>query len=436
MMALSKIYIIGIGYKPIEKKARAIILGSNIILASGRLFDVFMMYDEFEAVKDKVKVINKVDQTMDFIRAEMADHRIPSQIITLLASGDPMFFGIGRRAVNEFGKDTVEIIPDLSCIQLAFSKIKETWDDALLMSLHGGPDPAKRRRLEYELKDLPLLLSKHSKIAILTDRENNPTSIARHIVSSAHFDQRPAALKIYVCEKLGYADEELKEGTPQDIAAMSFSEPNVVIIQNIDIPKKNEKNSVKQDICFGLTEREILHSRGLITKDEVRAVVIHKLRLPHYGVLWDVGAGSGSVSVEVSRVQPGLRVFSVEKDEEQQKNITENKLRFNATNMEVIKGSAPEVLKDLPPPDRVFIGGSGGNLEKIVSSIAGALSSGVVVITAVTLETLQSAIQLLQNKGFDVDISEVSISRSKMTAGKQHIRALNPVFVIRGEIKR
>ena len=435
-MALSKIYIIGIGYKPIEKKARAIILGSNIILASGRLFDAFMMYDEFEAVKDKVKVINKVDQTMDFIRAEMADHRIPSQIITLLASGDPMFFGIGRRAVNEFGKDTVEIIPDLSCIQLAFSKIKETWDDALLMSLHGGPDPAKRRRLEYELKDLPLLLSKHSKIAILTDRENNPTSIARHIVSSAYFDQRPAALKIYVCEKLGYADEELKEGTPQDIAAMSFSEPNVVIIQNIDIPKKNEKNSVKQDICFGLTEREILHSRGLITKDEVRAVVIHKLRLPHYGVLWDVGAGSGSVSVEVSRVQPGLRVFSVEKDEEQQKNITENKLRFNATNIEVIKGSAPEVLKDLPPPDRVFIGGSGGNLEKIVSSIAGALSSGVVVITAVTLETLQSAIQLLQNKGFDVDISEVSISRFKMTAGKQHIRALNPVFVIRGEIKR
>ncbi|MGO9611896.1 MAG: precorrin-6y C5,15-methyltransferase (decarboxylating) subunit CbiE [Dissulfurispiraceae bacterium] len=433
---MSKIYIIGIGYKPIEKKARAIILGSDIILASGRLFDAFTMYDEFEAVKDKVKVINKVDQTMDFIRAEMANHRIPSQIITLLASGDPMFFGIGRRAVNEFGKDTVEIIPDLSCIQLAFSKIKETWDDALLMSLHGGPDPAKRRRLEYELKDLPLLLSKHSKIAILTDRENNPTSIARHILSSPHFDHRPAALKMYVCEKLSYADEELKEGTPQDIASMSFSEPNVVIIQNMDIPKKNEKNNVKRDICFGLTEKEILHSRGLITKDEVRAVVIHKLRLPHYGVLWDVGAGSGSVSVEVSRVQPGLRVFSVEKDEEQLKNLNENKLRFNATNIEVIKGSAPEVLKDLPPPDRVFIGGSGGNLEKIVSSIAGTLYSGVVVIAAVTLETLQSAIQLLQNKGFDVDISEVSISRFKMTAGKQHIHALNPVFVIRGEIRR
>ena len=139
-----------------------------------------------------------------------------------------MFFGIGRRIINEFGKDIVEILPDLSSVQIAFSRIKEPWDDAFLMSLHRGPDPTKRRKLEYELKDIPLLLQRYKKIAILTDRENNPTKIAKFLHSSPVTHQQQ--LKIYVCEKLGYPDEKVTGGKLDDIAAMSFSDPNVVII--------------------------------------------------------------------------------------------------------------------------------------------------------------------------------------------------------------
>ena len=138
---MNKIYIIGIGYKPLDKRAQEIIAGSQIILASKRLFEVFKGYEEYEAVKDKVKVINNVDETIAFIKSLSPNSQFPN--IVLLASGDPTFFGIGRRAVREFGKDAVEIIPDLSSIQIAFSRIKESWDDAFLMSLHGGPDPEK-----------------------------------------------------------------------------------------------------------------------------------------------------------------------------------------------------------------------------------------------------------------------------------------------------
>ena len=138
---MSKLYVIGIGYKPLDKRAREIIAGSQIILASKRLFEVFKGYEEYEAVKDKIQVINNVDETMKFIHSSLITRH--SSLITLLASGDPTFFGIGRRAVREFGKDAVEIIPDLSSIQIAFSRIKESWDDAFLMSLHGGPDPEK-----------------------------------------------------------------------------------------------------------------------------------------------------------------------------------------------------------------------------------------------------------------------------------------------------
>lgn len=445
---MNKLYIIGIGYKPLDKRAREIILNSSIILASKRLFEVFKGYDEFEGVKDRVKVINNVDETIEFITAELhkngsaerkiSDFRtssLPSfRTIVLLASGDPMFFGIGRRAVREFGKENVEIIPDLSSIQLAFSRIKEPWDDAFLMSLHGGPDPEKRRRLPYEITDIPSMLQNHNKIAILTDKENNPTIIAKSFLKSSalpHF--RTSALKIYVCERLGYNDERIIEGTPQEIAEMTFSEPNVVIvIRAVEQQNSRAVEKTEADIRFGLTENDISHSRGLITKDEVRAVVIHKLRIPQKGVFWDIGAGSGSVSIEVARMCSHMKVYAVERNEEQINHIVENKKRFNISNMEIISGEAPEVLEGLPLPDRIFIGGSGGRLRDIINAIDCKIASGIIVLTATTLETLNMAIALFKEKGYYIDVLEVSISRLKPIGKGHHLSSQNPVFIITG----
>lgn len=414
---MTTLYVIGIGYKPLDKRAREIILNSEVILSSGRLFEVIKGYGDFDSLKDKIKVINNVDETIEFIRA--AERQCGSAAVVLLASGDPMFFGIGRRVVREFGKDNVEILPDLSSIQIAFARIKEAWDDAFLMSLHGGPDPEKRRRLPYEAKDIPDILQKHNKIAILTDRENNPSVIAKKLLEAP-------ALKIFVCEKLGYPDEKVTEGMPSEIAEMSFSEPNVVIVIRAAAEQKSSA------IRFGLKEEEISHSRGLITKNEVRAVAIHKLRLPQNGILWDIGAGSGSVSIEAARLYPELKIFAVEKNEEQIKHIKVNMLNFNLSNIEAIKGEAPDALKSLPHPDRVFIGGSGERLKEIIT-IANKMSAKIVVINAATIETLNEAIQSLENNGFEVEVSEISVFRAKTVANKKHLKALNPIFVIIGE---
>ncbi|RJQ39056.1 MAG: precorrin-6y C5,15-methyltransferase (decarboxylating) subunit CbiE [Nitrospiraceae bacterium] len=418
---MSKLYVIGIGYKPLDKRAREIIAGSQVILASKRLFEVFKGYKEYEAVKDKIQVINNVDETIKFIHSSLVAR--PSSFITLFASGDPTFFGIGRRAIREFGKDMVEIFPDLSSIQIAFSRIKESWDDAFLMSLHGGPDPEKRRRLPYEITDIPSLLQKYPKIAILTDKENNPSAISKVLILSpiAH-----SLLPVmYVCEKLGYPDEKITEGAPEEIAGMTFETPNVVII-------KSAVSSQQSAVSFGLKENEIIHSRGLITKDEVRAVTIHRLRLPQRGVLWDIGAGSGSVSIEAARLYPELKVFAIEKNEEQIKNIKENRIKFDATNIETIKGPAPDVLINLPAPDRVFIGGSGGKLKDIIGLIA-KMQTAIIVINAATVETLNIAVAGLQRNGFLVDVSQVSVSRMKKIGEGSSFSALNPVFVITGE---
>lgn len=421
---MNKLYVIGIGYKPLDKRAQEIILDSSVILASNRLFDVFKGYDEFEAVKDKIKVINNVDQTIEFIKTCFHPDRAGLQPLTLLASGDPMFFGIGRRAVREFGKENVEIIPDLSSIQLAFSRIKEPWDDAFLMSLHGGPDPERRRRLPYTINDIPSLVQRYNKIAILTDRENNPSEIAKAL--NASLVTHHSSLMMHVCERLGYHDEKITGGTPEEIEKLTFSEPNVVIIQ------KTENRSGKGDIIFGLKEGEISHSGGLITKDEVRAIAIHKLRLPQKGVFWDVGAGSGSISVEVARMCPQMKVYAVERNEEQINHIIENKKRFNISNLEIISGEAPDVLKGLPLPDRIFIGGSGGRVRDIIDAIDCKIASGIVVITATTLETLNMAMALFKEKCYYIDVLEVSISRLKPIGLGHHLSSQNPVFIVTG----
>lgn len=443
-MNMSRLYVIGIGYKPLEKKAQEIILNSEIILASNRLFEVFKGYEEFEAVKDKIKVINNVDETMEFIKSQISNFK--SQIV-LLASGDPLFFGIGRRAVREFGHDIVECHPDLSSIQLAFSRIKEAWDDAFLMSLHGGPDPEKRRRLPYEINDIPFLLQKHNKIAILTDKENNPTNIAKELLKPSAIPRfHDSALKIYICERLGYPDERVTEGTPEEIAKLTFKEPNVVIIVQRG-PQKIEDflgweqsnraaEQQEREEIFGLTEDEIHHSRGLITKDEVRAVTIHKLRLPQKGVFWDIGAGSGSVSIEVAKLNPQLQIFAIEKDKEQVENIKKNKVAFNAQNIKIIEGTAPDAIKSLPAPDRVFIGGSSGKLKEILNFISDIMKSGTMVINAAQLETLNEALSILKDRNFKIDVTQLNVSRMKAIGEGNYLSALNPVFVIRGERSR
>jgi precorrin-6Y C5,15-methyltransferase (decarboxylating) len=239
---MTKIYVIGIGYRPLDKNASEAVYRSDVILASSRLLDVFKSYEEYESVKDKIRVLGDIHETMDFLRQHTIEGGTTKLItqnpelrtIALLAVGDPMFFGIGRMIIEAFDKDVVEIYPDLSSIQVAFSRIRETWNDAFLISVHGGPDPAKRRKLEYELRDIPSLLSNHDKIAILTDKVNNPAEIAKEIMKPSAVSRQLAALRMYVCEKLGYDDEKITDGTPEDISALSFVHPNVVIIKKED----------------------------------------------------------------------------------------------------------------------------------------------------------------------------------------------------------
>ncbi len=227
---MNKIYVIGIGFRPLDKRAKERVLTSDIVLANERLLDVFRNYDEYEDVQDRIKILGSAQENIEYIRENCMN-----QTITLLAAGDPMFFGIGRVIMEEFNNDVVEVYPDLSSVQVAFSKIKKPWSNAFLISVHGGPDPEKRRKLEYELKEIPALFAIHDKIAILTDRVNTPAEIAKEILRQSAISCHPSALKMYICEKLGYHEEKIIEGTPEEISERSFEHPNVVIIESAKV---------------------------------------------------------------------------------------------------------------------------------------------------------------------------------------------------------
>ncbi len=402
---MPKLYIIGIGFKPLEDKVKNLLIQIPYIIISPRLVEVFKNYDIYPLVKTKLVLIKSFKKTLSFI-----EEKLKNSNLALLASGDPIYFGIGVKALEKFGEEQVEIYPDLNCLQKGLSLIKKPWYQIKTISLHGR---------SVDFNDLISVLKKENRICILTDSRNNPSFIAQVLLEK--FPQ-PEKLTFYVFERLGYPEEKIFVDKPQIIAKTKFKDPNFFII--------NYENSDDDDLIFGLGEEEIEHQRGMITKDEIRAIVIHKLRLPERGIIWDIGAGSGSVSLEIAKLNSKLKVYAIEKGNTEF--IEKNKNLYCISNLEIIKGIAPECLKDLPSPDRVFIGGSGNKLKEILEFISGISSLKIVVLTAVTLETLNISLKCLRKNFRKVEVSQINITKLESFKNNWIFKAKNSIFIIRG----
>lgn len=333
--------------------------------------------------------------------------------VTILASGDPLFYGIGRMVMENFPKQEISFHPALSSMQLCFARFSISWDDACFVSLHGR-----------SVKRIAAKLVKDPKVFVFTDPKHSPDMIAGKLLQECG-KKALADTSVYVAESLGTAEERLFRGSLLETAAAHFTDPNVMILLN-----KIKTDGV--DFSFGLQEDEIKHSRGLITKNEVRAALIHSLRLPNSGVLWDIGAGSGSVGLECARMCPNMQVVAIEREEEQWQNIELNREHFAVWNLELIKGAAPKSLGNLSLPIRIFVGGSGGDLQKILESAVNALlPGGIIVVNAVISKTAKLAPEILYRLGLDVEIKEVAVSR--YTYPQVDRNPFNPITIVVGK---
>jgi len=401
-----KIFIIGISEPLLSSHQLELLDGCSLLVATGRLKE---LASDFSG---KIQPVAPLDQALTSIRSALATANV-----AVLASGDPLFYGIGKRLLADFSPEQLEFHPALSAIQRACALFKTPWDDAVIVSLHG--------RKHYHT---PGLLLQNEKTIIFTDQNNSPKTIAIEIIKYLriinHLDFADKII-LSVAENIGLPGEKLFTGTLEETTKNDFSPLNILSIQLPHLQYRQQTS-----FGFGLTEDELNHSRGLITKNEVRAVTLHQLQLPSQGVLWDIGGGSGSISIESARSNPQLTIYTIEHKEAELENIKKNIRRYGCFNMVPVFGKAPEVLSSLPAPNRVFVGGSSGSLSRIVHLVSDQLAAdGRLVINGVIEKTITSAPQYMQEAGFKVNKSVIQVNRTLQNGETQNF---NPITIMTG----
>ncbi len=401
----AKIIIIGMGLSPDDLTARHldIIRRADILIAGKRHLAHFS--DHPGILKE---ITRDIDALTAYIREHIATHRI-----VVLASGDPLLFGIGAALIHALGPDQVEIYPNISSAAAAFARIKTPWQDARIVSLHGSTSK----------QCLLAAIEQGATTAVLTDPVRNPAWIAGLLIRRSY-----SRIPMCVLEQLGTPNEKISWYLPEQAAQQHFSEPNVVILT----PPSSIRDG--NEIYPGMPDEAFVHEKGLITKSEIRAVTLSKLKLLPGQVLWDLGAGSGAVGIEASCLVPQGTIVAVEKNPDRIRHLEENQRRYDVRNLEIHQAVLPDGLAALPQPDRIFIGGGGRQLETILRSAASYLKpDGVMVINTVLMDNLITTRSVLSDMGFSVDITQIQVCRGKDMPWSQRFDAQNPVWIITAE---
>ncbi|MEO1669879.1 MAG: precorrin-6y C5,15-methyltransferase (decarboxylating) subunit CbiE [Cyanobacteria bacterium J06631_2] len=354
---------------------------------------------------------------------EIAQLDLTVEKVVILASGDPLFFGLGRLLLTKFNPSKIEFHPHLTSVQLAFNRLKIPWQNVSLVSVHG--------RSNDEL--VKLFKQGKDKIAVLTDGNNNPAAIARLWRSL----ELPLNYSFYICADLGAATEKISHFSSQQIAQLSeltgddFAALNVLILVR---EAATEALNLDDLPLIGISDRSFLSFRdrpGLITKREVRLEILGELALQPQQTVWDIGAGTGSVSIEIARLCPTSQVYAIEKTSIGSSLVTQNSARFQVNNITSVNGQAPDVLFDLPNCDRIFIGGSGGNIAAILTTCSDKLKpQGKIVMSFATIEYQLQAISWLSEHSWRYRLLHLQISRSTPVNHLTRLTPLNPVTII------
>jgi precorrin-6Y C5,15-methyltransferase (decarboxylating) len=338
----------------------------------------------------------------------------------LLASGDPLWFGIGRLLLQRFGAARLRFHPAPSSMQLAFARIGRPWQDASWISLHGrDPEP-----LAAALQKRPWAL------AVLTDPDGGGADAVRRILAASGVEQ---AYALWLCERLGHAEECVQRLDPGALLPADLDPLNLVLLIAEPPPTPADPAALP---LFGLDDGLFLQHDdrpGLMTKREVRVQLLADLELPEAGVLWDIGAGVGSIGLEALRLRPGLQAWLVERRGGSATLIQANAERLGVRPAAVVEGKAPEALDSLPDPDRVVIGGGGRDRGALLAEVLRRLRpGGVVVIPLATVEALAELRPLLEEAGCQVEVSQLQAWRGAALADGTRLQPLNPVLVLRG----
>jgi precorrin-6Y C5,15-methyltransferase (decarboxylating) len=336
--------------------------------------------------------------------------------VVVLASGDPLLFGIGRLLLSHFPPSLLRFYPHVSAMQLAFSRLKVPWQDAQIVSIHGR---------SWENLMAPLKQGA-AKIAVFTDPTHNVRTVAQVIQEL----KLPIAYQIWVCEQLGSPEERVELLTLEQALNDPRDTLNVVVLLRESSRRWNPASlplfGLSDDLFQGFPDQP-----GLMTKKEIRSLVLAELQLQHGQTIWDVGAGTGTVAIEIARLLPQSAIYAIEKNALGVQLIHQNCQQLGVNHVAIIAGVAPDVFSDLPDPDRVFIGGSGGHLLAILGALATRLRPGGVVVLALATQEHQALVlSWAKHQGWPYHALDIHLSRSLAVGDLTRWQPLNPVTLM------
>jgi precorrin-6Y C5,15-methyltransferase (decarboxylating) len=397
---LSRITVIGLDGGSLGTEADSLLEEAALVVGGGRHLETLGIESERAAVLkgDLSGALGRIEET--------------GGPVVVLASGDPGFFGIVRLLAERFGRESLRILPGISSVALAFARAGLPWDDAVTVSAHGR-DP--RRAVN--------VCRAHPKVAVLTSPGFGPAEVARELEGWKR--------TFFVAERLGEPDERTFYGDAAAVMDEEWRDPNVVLVVDEARAVGGKgwiSGSFESPVRWALPEDAFEHRSGMITKPETRALALARLGPGPGDLVWDVGAGSGSVAIECARL--GAAAAAIERDPESCARLSKNAAR-HSTCIRVVEGEAPDVLHDLPEPDAVFIGGSGGNFEEIVKLCA-IRARRSVVLSLITLERVVPAGEILADCGLEVETTFLQASRVKGVGALRRLAAETPVFVVSG----
>ncbi len=332
--------------------------------------------------------------------------------VGVVLSGDVGFYSGAKNLYPLLAGYEVAVFPGLSSLAYFCARLHTPWEDVHPASAHGRALNAAGE------------IQSHKRTFLLTGGKTKAEDICKELCQRGL-----GGIRVSVGEKLSYPAERIVTGTAAELSAMRFDDLSVLLAEN-------PAPIVRPCNAPGLHDGLFARGEVPMTKEEVRTLAVCKLRLKPDHVLWDVGAGTGSVSVEGAYAVPAGRVFAIERKDEAVALLRANKAKFGLTNLEIIPGEAPAALAELPAPDRVFIGGTAGRMEDIIGLALDKNPAVRLVLTCVTVETIAEALRCFQTLALgEPDIVQIAATRTRK-AGPYHLMdAQNPVWIVSGEGK-
>ena len=333
------------------------------------------------------------------------------QKIAVVMTGDTGFFSGAKKLLPLLEEYQPKIYPGISSLQYLCAKIGTSWDDTYILSLHGR-----------EGSVLPAVME-HEKVFVLVGGAGGVKRVLEELCENGLGD-----VLVYVGERLSYKEERIVKGTAEQLCEDSYDPLSVLMIQNDRI------HPVRQTAC--LPDHVFIRSMGEgnhvpMTKAEIRAVSVAKLMLDAKSIVYDIGAGTGSVSVEMANICSRGHVYAVECKSEAAALADKNKKHFGLSNLTIIEGTAPEVCMELPAPTHAFIGGTNGNMYEILSMLLKKNPNVRIVINVIALESIAEAMRCIEEFSFDeTEVVQISVAKAKKLGRYHLMKGQNPIMII------